>query len=1217
MSNYTALQITSAHDIDLGKHGVIEAHAGTGKTYTIVQMVLAILQKPVYTEKGDLRFCSIREILLVTFTEKAAGELTTRIRDGISTLITALKNDGQPHNNQLIAHLENSLNTMHEALIGTIHGVCLRLLQTWPFETGIHFETEIVDDSEGIEQTLRASMRSDWHEQESAIPWALEQLEKQGQRFEEKCVALICKTARELLDEDNTVLDRSSIDDLTLKTLKMLLDGGVSAYNTISSGRDFVKKVTECIRTMEDILNNPMKYFSPEISQEFRRRIHLWNSNLTSGIESISFGSLKTYNGNKRINTPTTQKHPLFNQLKEQQEALGTHQFLKIVSGDTILITLIFDAASIVATRWNLEKRIRGLLSYNDMLRLMHKAVFSTSTFLLSLRGRLRYGIIDEFQDTSITQWEIFKRIFVDKDSSATRLFLVGDPKQSIYSFQGADITSYVQAKEALVAHEGIVYHLAKNYRSLPKMIEGYNAIVGRAPNDSTHEEDWFSCDTAVTDTLCYPSVGAAGNMAISPERHLLPQHPLVGPPIYVMALEGNAPDRYEHMAKLVAMAIKKLRGTYVSLPDGIGWNQQNEPLDYKDFAIIVESHKLAEPFLAQCTTEGIPVVKYKMEGVFQSVMARDVHALLRAIIHGHNDPSFQCAMLLTVFFNRKPHEIDPVQDFLPCSSLAPCMFDNLCACHALSKWRYLAENMLWAQLFKSIQYRTGIHKRIMQLVDGERLVADLDQVIDYCLELLYVNNVSLLQLVEHLGRLYNNEETMGLDKNLHVLATDKSSVKVLTMHASKGLEFPVVFLVTGGSRSDPKGTHLLAWMGDDRKKHIEPLLSLVRNKQASDQRMQERRRLLYVALTRPQALLFVPLHFSIVARDDEGKIDWEYCVKPRIASDDDLTPRLQALCVTNHPEIEVFNELAWNNELNAPLNNALPAPAWSVDSLEKIPSVNILKTLCRQTSYSVLSKLATIDRSLDKSEEVLDVFLETQTQAKKERPVLPGGAPTGNALHVAIEALLREENIATCLKDPLHLNKLIADSFERSSVVFSAKESGSVVLAHEYASRCIRNALLATLILPDNCTLCLTDLKRADRIPEMEFLLGVSPHWVHGYMDLVFRVENKKAVHPWKYFILDWKSDQLEAFTMPNLEEIIVARHYDLQAKIYSHALDSYLRGVLQSDYNPDENLGGAVYMFLRGAYDSGVLGTHYVWTRKADPAADAEFVKNTVLKI
>ena len=150
---------------------------------------------------------------------------------------------------------------------------------------------------------------------------------------------------------------------------------------------------------------------------------------------------------------------------------------------------------------------------------------------------------------------------------------------------------------------------------------------------------------------------------------------------------------------------------------------------------------------------------------------------------------------------------------------------------------------------------------------------------------------------------------------------------------------------------------------------------------------------------------------------------------------------------------------------------------------------------------------------------------------------------------------------------------------------------------------------------LPDGTTLDnIASLDPADRITEMEFLLQVAPHWLHGYMDLVFRIENPDSRnHPWRYFVLDWKSDLLPRYDETTIRGCITRRHYDLQARLYSHALDKYLQGILGAVYDPEKHLGGAFYLFMR-EHESQPLGKSSVWTYGSSPKNDGLFAREKI---
>ena len=1232
------INITDSKEIELLRHGVIEAHAGTGKTYAIVAMVVRILEEP--GPEGNP--VHLRQILLVTFTEKAAGELKKRIREGLEDRIRELRNDGAGVKEAVIAHLEDCLNNLHEAFIGTIHSVCLRLLRTWPFETGVQFKTELVDDAEGLEIELRASMRTDWQDPGTAVPWALERMLGEGERLKQEHFNAIVALAKELLDTENTELDRRGIGGLKLAGLRKLLSGRTLSCGCCDTGDNFSTVVDGCIGVMKKIIQDPQGLFTHDMIAELRRRVSNWQAQLDNAVpfDHEAFQNLKKYCGNRLFKVQQTQKHPLFQRVQEYHDSIPSHGFLQIRGGNKLLIALLCDAAELLRDRWNRVKQERGLVSFQDMLRLMHTAVTDNTNFRGSLRARLRFGIIDEFQDTSILQWKIFEKIFLDgSGENGPRLFIVGDPKQAIYGFQGADVQSYLDAKSAIEKHQGQVYGLVNNYRSLPETIDGYNIALGREKGGP----DWFGFDGAEpgAETIAYPDDARGGLLACPAERTDRRPVTFREKTVQVMALEGSAGIRRSTMARWTGLVIRSLVGKQMTVPNGRTW--ENRTLDYKDFAVIVESHSAALPFLERFQEDGIPAVKYKMEGVFQSSMARDLHTILRAVLHSGGGPAPRLAALLTRFFNRRPASIDPEKDLEFCLRGAHCRGDRLCIAHALEEWTFLAGRHYWPQMFSSIERRTGVRERLIRLADGERHLADLRQVIDYCVEKLCRGNFTLEQLVEHLERLLNEEESAGQDRNLYMLATDRSSVRVLTMHAAKGLEFPVVFAVPGSSDKPKKNMAAAAWISSDHKRHLLPaatgevLSGLFENemvkvtswgngKNGIDsitekstppelQSTRERRRLLYVALTRAQALLFVPAQVAKLPGSGNAA-EWLSCRLPSRWPDRDLTPRLLHLLAEG--KLPKFDAGSWEKQAAqdcpVPENDDHLDPAWTMpeeaqkasdEILRLISELNLPGAVCRQTSYTELSSRAAAERNIDKSEE------ESPEETVYQKPALPGGSETGDALHCALEELLNadKKQAGGIIDNNEILEQFVRKYLERNGVLKNMDNDAAHQAAAEAAGY-IKGAFETRLELPVGGTVAIAELEKTDRVPEMEFMLGVGNDWVHGYMDLVFRVENSTAKHKYRYYVLDWKSDVLENYDSDTLQTCIGERHYDLQAKMYSHALDKYLRGLLGNKYNPKENLGGSVYVFLRGLEGGGC----HTWSRIAEPENDARFTEDCI---
>ncbi len=1152
--------ISSADDIDLAKHGVIEAHAGTGKTYTIVNLALRMLEEQTESHgKGGYRYVHLSDVLLVTYTEKAAGELKKRIREGIAARINKYRDD--PGKRDLTAHLEDCLNNMHEAFIGTIHSVCLRFLQTWPFETGVHFNTAMIDDdTEGAAAALRASIRTDWEELNGGLSYGLEVMERHDAGLEKKHINLITQTALKIMGGD-AELDVAPTGGLTLEEAADEFDKAAEKAKAAKAKEEATDKIDKTAKAELEISRKKLIY------------------------------------------------------------------------------AFINQAAKTLADRYDVYKRENGLVSYDDMLRLMRDAVRSDDGVMLTrLRHRLRYGIIDEFQDTSPLQWDIFRKIFLDdgiadqarndertdtstQEQSRARIYIVGDPKQSIYSFQGADINSYIKAKEAVTAHNGLVYSLRNNFRSLPETIDGYNSIL------CGDTEDWFNPNGG--GDISYSKANAAG-----PPQRNAPLHPLTHKAVQIVKLDKDSePANRIDMAEAVCAAIKNLIGTTVSIPNGLNWEEI--VLDYRDFAVITETNDMANPFIEAFRKHGIPCVKYKMTGVFNSPIARDLIALLSAI-HKRYSPPQRTAALLTHFFNRNAASLTPETAAERCPNRR-CSGDGLCIAHALDTWGALADRQLWAQLFRSIIEKTGIRKRLIRLYDGERKLADLRQVTDYCVSYLYSQNVSLDRLIKHLERLYTGEEGARDDKNIHTLATEKSSVKILTMHAAKGLEFPVVFLMNRKSLKTPNGPNTLLWTDANKKRRITPYLSVPgdlregkgkaqkeRESLARYTESQERehRRLLYVAMTRPQAMLFVPMR----AGDD-------------VEADNDITPRLIEL-LGHDINVDEFSIDTWNNDTRQTSGiNINETPSIQLDD---VPDLSLQKFISIETSYSQISRelKAASDDDLPASitdddggdvirkdeHHVEDIDIDTDTginldgidnridtnidniviNTNKNQPLI-GGRATGDALHRAIDELMHYDDINAVINDSGALDKLV-ERYLKSGGILEFPSTTDPAAAVKQAASYIKTALTLLYPAPDGVNIItFSNLPKADRVSEMEFLLScdpkasgppwdqivktnnlqhaAAPYRIHGFMDLVFRLKNDGCPpHPYRYYIVDWKSDTLDSYDTESLRRYCVDQNYLLQSQIYTVALDKHLSGILGNRYNKEQHLGGSLYVFLRG---------------------------------
>lgn len=999
-------------EIDIHDHGVLEAHAGTGKTYTIVGLVVRMLVE---------RRLAMRDILLVTYTQKAAGELLGRIREGIETAI-------QKHPDEAVReHLRSNLANLHEALVGTIHGVCLRLLRSFPFESGLPFTTELVDDAEGVEICLREALRSDSWKGRFASPEVLVQ-----------------------------VLSEKGLDQL-LETAKSM---GVSLLE------------------------------------------------------------------------PSTRIHP------EDLEGMDAEFDKNRLAG-------CFAAkwSREGARRWSERKSEGGSLSYQDMLDLMEQALRRPG-FLAAMRSQVKVGIVDEFQDTSARQWRIFENWFLAPGPAAGNLYLVGDPKQSIYSFQGADVRTYLCACADLMARPGSKrYRLDENWRSLPSLISGCNNLCRDATPDG-----WFGDPSIRYD---------ASNQARAPRRKGEPSRilseDLLASPVRIVKLEGSAAQVRDRYARHCADWILALKGREVDLPVGDGWKTRR--LEWNDFAIVVTSRSAAKAFYRVLDEHKIPWALYKQQGVFESRSALEVAAVLRAVHAPAHDGGARTLGLATRILQGDEQ--------------------------ILEELRELALSRRWARMVRRLSCESGASGRLLGSRQGDRQWMDLRQVLDFALEFLLSGTGGLAELVEHLARLEDHREKAAEDRNLFASSTDRGSVQILTMHVSKGLEFPVVFLAASGPNhrqsvkswidDGPDGPSLRvmpAFLKAGDAKDAWGLAVKAGEAKEKIRREQEERRLFYVAITRPKLLLVAGCH-EILNKD--GSLSGKMPALSRAIHAHAVAPGPGIAPLGRPPErIDTTTQAGEDGP-------RLPIPVHTAQELEAIG----LGARARvQTSYTQVARSSAASHGLDgrfrRSEEsdAADTILpEIAPDAW-----LPRGAKTGDALHEILETWMDPRSDNSWLnEDPIPARQI-----ERASKTLALH--GLDPSLGNQVSSLLLDVLRSPLELPTGSVVRLCELAPADRRPETEFHWAFGPDgapslpggavkgWMVGYIDLLFRVGQT-------WFVLDWKTTSLDRWSRDELSKSVEDHAYDLQAKLYGRTVASAIP--------KGESFGGTVVLYLRAFAD------------------------------
>lgn len=1117
---------------DLDRHGILEAHAGTGKTHTIVRMVLELLVR----ERLELR-----QILLVTFTQKAAGELLDRIRTGIAR---TREECGDP---DLSAHLQRCLGQLGECWIGTIHGVALRILRAWPFESGLPFRTELVDDAEGLEDCLRAIWRRD--------PWGLDGPSLAALAGTSPLGSLLdqaLELAKGRLDPDMVLLPDGAEDP--------------AAWTELAATRTRLEQ--ECLRSeaalrrqeelflerfeplAEEFLALPATGLSKSAAASKEKVDGQWRRILSERAareESVVLGltgrTRKTLADNiserDRSRAEGARALDIWTRVRGIWEAGPAGPARDRIAARDALAeiparrrrTLLAGWAALAAREWKARKAAEGLLSYQDMLERLRDALADRS-FRDVLRARIRVGVIDEFQDTSALQWDIFRTWFLSEgDGIAPRLFLVGDPKQSIYSFQGADVRTYLQACRDLEAAGARRFPLRRNWRSTPAVVQAVNGLLVGVP-------DWFGPEIAYTEHDAVRTPERAEDHGSDQEFE----------PAVVVSLEGSAAVRRARYAEHVAGHILSLRGTDARLPRGDRWAAHR--LDWGDFAVVVQTRTQVPSFRRAFRRAGIPWALYKEQGVFASRSAREFRTLLAALAEPPDRQGLKRRALLTRFFGCDPDALDSPSDPGPAGAL-------------LERLSALACQGRWARLFHALRRETGVETRLLEGDDGDRHWMDLRQTMEHALDFLLAGKGHLPELVEHLARLERGEESVAEDRNLHARATDRQRVQILTMHVSKGLEFPVVFLATSPPRRAGAVERWIAERDGRLRLHMASRDQAADPTPAAEQALQEEARLLYVALTRPKLQVVVPLHRG------SGSTPADL-----------LSGRL--------------GEVAFGSRIQP---RTLPAPAAPETSAAPgeglfqpcVPARRVVALALRErerflSSYSAVSR-STADHSLSgrlhRSEESelpeADGFAETPDPVPSADAWLPRGAATGDALHEILESCLRRTDLGWA-SDPAPPAWLL-DQTRRTLRVHGLPETEASSVA-----ALVGRILSSPLGLPRGESVRLCDLPPSDRRPEVEFHCAldsegrilVGPRegapgpqgWLVGYIDLLLR-------HRGLWYVLDWKTTSLAGYAPADLDRGMDEHDYRLQAALYSAVVDRSGLG----------RCGGSVYVFVRAA--------------------------------
>ncbi len=860
--------------------------------------------------------------------------------------------------------------------------------------------------------------------------------------------------------------------------------------------------------------------------------------------------------------------------------------------------------ADAVRRELNARKRARRILDYDDLLVLLREVLVDPEHGPAArdrLRARYRVVLVDEFQDTDPVQWDVLREAF----HGSRTLVLIGDPKQAIYGFRGGDVTTYLRARSAAAT----VATLARNWRSDAALLTALDALIG---------------GSALGPDILVRPVRAA-----HPERRL----------------DGGAPLRLRHLRKPVfgadarkgpsvatvrSAVVKDVAADIVAQLDRvrIEGDRGRRCLVPGDIAVLTRRNQDAMAVRDALLAAGVPSVISGAASVFATPAARHWITLLAAL-ERPNSRDRSAAVALTPFLGWDGHRL---------AGAHPGDLDALV--DLVRRWAGLLATQGISAVLEAAM-ADGLGERLLKSVDGERMLTDLRHVGEAAHEAALRQHLGPAALTDWLRRRIAEAADDYAEERSRRLETDSAAVQVITVHASKGLEFPVVYVPFAWDQYDGAAPPVPRYHDDDgaRCLHVGGPTGEGYGEacaRSSREAAEEGLRLMYVALTRAKSQVVVT--WALASRNSPSGPLTRVLLGTRDAAG---APPPRVPLTTDDAAAGVFAALAARSGGTIALERVDAVPAvsrWAPPALSA-PDLLLARLDHRPHLGWTRSSYTRITAEPAGAGPPPGVHSEPETTAVEDEPDLPaadvtGGGSSAAALASPMARLPAGASFGTLVHavlervDPTAVD-LETDISRRCAEVDGRQLDGE-------AQQQLADALVDVVMTPlgpESGDRRLRDFSPRDRLAELEFELPLAggdrprgpgadlgaiarlfaehvpctdvlggyaeriaalpPRRLHGYLtgslDAVLRVPVDGAT---RYVVVDYKTNRLAPAETPltawhyrpaALVSAMVAAHYPLQLLLYSVALHRYLRW-RQPGYDPDLHLGGGLYLFLRG---------------------------------
>lgn len=1158
-------QLLNVFSLPLRGQRLIEASAGTGKTYTIGILYLRLLLG-LGGVNAFPRPLSVEEILVVTFTEAATNELRGRIRQRIHDMrLVCLRNgvgfESQPEYLELLAELSGESQRkfaaqwlqaaerqMDEAAIYTIHGFCQRMLVHNAFESGVLFEQTMIQDEFPIQKQACADF---WRRHFYPLNYSMTKVIQSLWTSPEALLSEI----KPFLQGDIPLIINQPKQVETLEErhqrLILLIESVKTAW--LENSADFEKLIADSDVDKRSYSTRFLPTWLIKIGEWAQEKTEDYQ--LPKDLERFSQTVL-----HKKSKSGLGPEHIVFQSI---DELLSQSLTLK----DLVIPLAISEVREAITN----EKHNRGEMGFDDLLTRLDGALAQESGKFLAqaISQRFPVAMIDEFQDTDAQQYRIFQRIYREVNDSA--LLFIGDPKQAIYAFRGADIFTYIEAKNEVSAH----YTLETNYRSSQNMVEAINHLFGRCQSPFIFEQIPFQ-----------PVNFAKQN---SGKKLIHDGEVVKALTFWQVEAEGVSVAEYEQAtaSQCAAQIAQYLQGGFQgsSYFDNKG---AHTPVEASDITVLVRSRREAVLIRDALNRLNIPsVFQSNRESVFSTPEARDLLWLLQAVLTPEKERVLRSA-LATGILGLTAKQIDDLN-------------------HDEKSWEKIVDEfarygMVWQKrgvlpMLRMVMAQRQIAETLLSGADGERRLMDVMHIGELLQEM------SLQLEGEHTLTRWLAQQIAHPDHQSDVqqmrLESDKHLVQISTIHKSKGLEYKIVWLPFASNfLPQSKGLY------HDRTDYA-VRLDLNDSEEnvalADEERLAEDLRLLYVALTRAIYHCSVGIAPLIKGnRKKSGETDLHlsalgYVIQKGQAGDSLLLNDMLAEISNDVIDVAVINQPKSERvllEQNDSVNLSARAVTRHFNDHWRVTSYSGLSYGSSHTeseeSVSALQFANSLAPNMD-----IEASVDVEQQDDESLILTPHQFPKGASPGTFLHNLMEEIDFSGHISQEWLSEKLESSGFDIQWAP----------MLQEWL-----NAIVQAPLSEDG--LCLSALQAQDQLDEMQFYLPIDSLLSASHLDKIthqydplsqrcppLNFERVQGILKgfidltfyWrgKFYLLDYKSNYLgkdaSFYTQEAMAEAMIDHRYDLQYQLYSLALHRYLKQRMPN-YDYETHFGGVYYLFLRG---------------------------------